>query len=374
MSHRRTFPGVARGVLALTFALAAASCSHRVTDVDSGFTAPEGTFSPDARLIVYPDLPNQLVVYQDHVPPGPDPNDDILFQRDYRRATAGAIHGQLLDHTAADAFQAFRTEDNGGVRQFTDFPAPRMRQWLDTQWELYHFVDPSPAAPARYVARGLVDQVANARSPLSNVGSVDPAPPANINLTAVFWPRTAATHPEGRGKLKVHWDAVQNAARYLLQVYELRGDIRTVDEIILSGVPSPLYDRQTHDLFVGYVPSNVDFMFVGDSTRTDIETLTLRPFGASIQPLVRLTALDATGRMVATTRGDAQTILSIAGDNTYGIFQLNAVVGRDTVQPPVVASMLVRDVPFLGGGVRDVDPNRLPRSYRRLTRSGRTAR
>lgn len=362
MSHRRAIPAALALASLLALTLAAASCSHRVTAVDPGFTAPEGTFSPDARLIVWADAANRLTVYQDNVPPGVDPGDDELFVRDYRRSVPGAIQGIILDHTAAGEFQGFRTEDNGGVRRFTDFSAPRTKQWLETQWEVYHFVDPSPAAPGRYVARGLIDRVANSRSPLSNLGLLGDGSVQSLDLVAVWWPPNAASHPEGRGKLKLHWTTIPEADRYLIQAYQFRGDIGSIDEIILSGAQSPLYDGKSREFFVGITGPNVDFLFVGDSTRTDIETLTLRPVSSAQVVLVRVSALDASGRMIATTPGNISIVPSIAGENTYGLYSLNAVVARDTVTPPVAPSLVARDVPSLGREIRTVDPRNLPRS------------
>jgi hypothetical protein len=371
MSHRRSIPAAFSRTLAslLALSLAVASCSHRVTAVDPGFTTPEGTFSPDARLIVWLDLPNPLAVYQDKVPPGPDAGDVLLFVRDYRRSVPGATHGLILDHTAAGEYQAFRTEDNGGVRRFTDFPAPRTKQWLETQWEAYHFIDPAPAAPGRYVARGLINRVANAQSPLSNLGILGFGSIQPLSLSAVWWPTRAATHPEGRGKLKLHWVTIPQADRYLIQVYQLRGDIRTVDDIILSGVPAPMYDGVSREFFVGYAGPDVDFMFVGDSTRTDIDIVTLKPLSSLQVPLVRVSALDAGGRLIATTPGAIAFLPSIAGENTYGLFSLNSVVALDTVTPSA-PSLVASDIPSLGRGAWTVAPKDLPRSAVSRIRQG----
>ena len=373
MSHRRSIPAAFARALAglLALSLAIASCSHRVTAVDPTFTAPEGTFSPDARLMVWPDLANPLSVYQDKVPLGPDPEDPLLFVRDYRRSVPGAIHGLILDHTAAGQYQAFRSEDNGGVRRFIDFSAPRTKQWLETQWEAYHFVDPTPAPPGRYVARGLIDRVANARSPLSNLGLLGDRSIQPLTLSAVWWPNNAVTYPEDRGKIKLQWSTIPEADRYLIQVYQFRGDIRSIDEIILSGTPSPMYDGQSREFFVGYAGPNVDFMFVGDSTRTDIETVTLRPMSSQQVGLARVSALDTSGRMIATTPGVISLIPSIVGEGTYGLFSLNAVVALDTVTHPVGPSLVARDIPSLGRSVRSVAAKDLPRSAVSGLRPGR---
>ena len=185
------------------------------------------------------------------------------------------------------------------------------------------------------MARGLVEGIANDRSPLSNDGTIEPTLDP-INLSAIwFLPRH---------KLKLKWDTVSGVDRYLIHVYEFRGDVRGVDEIILSGTYSPIYDGASHDLFVGYAPANVDFMFVGDSTRSDIETLTLRPTFYGQEYLVRMTGLDANGNIVARTPGSIVAVSGLDGEGTYGVFSLGSISAIDTVEAPTGAGLQTREL------------------------------
>ena len=96
MLHRSS-PAAVRVLVTLVLALGAASCSKQVTAVDPGYTTPEGTFSPDARLLVWAETPNVLSVYTDINPPGPDPGDVLQAELPYSQWGPGTIHGMIMD-------------------------------------------------------------------------------------------------------------------------------------------------------------------------------------------------------------------------------------------------------------------------------------
>lgn len=356
----------ARALLALTLLAVAASlqgCAPKITKVDASYTMPEGVASPNATLIVWPDLPTTAYVYEDNPPADPDTTADVLLATlSYARQSPGTLHGLIIDQTKADAFQMFRREVGGGIRQFANYTAPRTVQWLGSQFEAYHFVDPSPSGyrPSTYVCRGVVGGVVNASSPLTNVATYFGLPLTNIHVKAVWWKNADATKgpvfkdpPDISGsqidpnrniipKIKVNWDRVPGAARYLLQVYEFRGDLRSNDERVLSGTPAPIYDGQATHAFVGYVPADVNFMFIGDSSRTDITTFAIKPFALGTAYFVRIAALDATGHLIGVSLGDPNPLRAyvngemglargVAGNGTYMIYPLCATTARDTV-------------------------------------------
>jgi hypothetical protein len=128
----------------------------------------------------------------------------------------------------------------------------------------------------------------------------------------------------------------------VIQVYSLRGDVGSVDEQVLTGAPSPLCDGKVSDSFVGFAPGNIDFMFVGDSTRADIKVIRIRPMLAGAALLVRMAALDDQGHMIGLTLGDPNPIAAFEhgdmglvrnalGLGTYMLYPLNATTARDTV-------------------------------------------
>jgi hypothetical protein len=348
----------ARAALALLLLLVVAgldACAPKITKVDASYTMPEGIMTSKASLILWADEPTIAYLYDDTPPADPDSLDVVTAAIPYARASANSIHGMIIDNTQADAFQMFRREAGGGVRQFANYTAPRTAQWLGSQFEAFHFIDPAPSnyTPSTYICRGVVGGVVNRESPLTNLATYFGMPIENINARAFWWNNSdPAKGPVFKSaanavvpKIKLKWDPVPNAARYLIQVYEFRSDLRTTDERILSGVPAPLYDGQATNTFVGYVPGNVNLMFVGDSSRTDVTIFTSRPMATGTALMVRIAALDATGHLIALTLGDPNPQRAFlngemgvqrgyGGNNTYLLFRLSATTARDTTGRP----------------------------------------
>jgi hypothetical protein len=355
---------IAVTLLALVAGLEA--CAPKITKVDADYTMPEGTPSPDATLILWPDQPTTAYIYGDRPPADPDTTADTLITSlVFSRQTPNSLHGMIIDNTQADAFQMFRREPGGGIRQFADYTAQRTAQWLGSQFETYHFVDPNPSGyrPSTYICRGVVEGVVNASSPLTNLATYFGAPITNIHVKAVWWKNTdTAKGPVFKDppnlppsqvdparniipKIKVKWDLVPGAARYLLQVYQFRGDLRSVDERVLSGTPAPIYDGQATNLFIGYVPSGVNYLFVGDSSRTDLTTFAMKPLPEGSALMVRIAAIDATGHLIGLSLGDPNPQRAyingdmglqrgVAGNGTYMIYPLCATTARDTTARP----------------------------------------
>lgn len=343
-------------LLALAAIAALAGCAPKITSVDPSYTMPEGTTSDQSQLIVWADQPTTAYYFTDLPPADPDPGDTPLGAFDVRRYSPGTIHGMIIDGTPADDFQPFRREGSGGVRRFSDIDAQRTRQWLGTHYEVYHFVDPAPSgfAPPTYVARGLIGGIANTASPLTNLSQLASPNLTNLNLTAVWWtnldPIKGPTF--STPKIKLHWDLVPGAVHYLVHVYDFRSDIRSVEERVLSGTPAPFYDGQSTDYFIALTPPNVNFMFVGDSSRTDLRIYASRLMVSKAALMIRVTAFDARGQMIGISAGHADPqqayvpdptvqgnnhgsemgiVRGILGPNTYVLYRLNATTAVDTV-------------------------------------------
>jgi hypothetical protein len=347
-------------VLLLAMVAGLYACAPKITKVDAGFATPEGVVSPNARLIVWADLPTTAYVFGDRPPADPDSvADTLITSLIYERQTPRSLHGMIVDNTDADAFQMFRREPGGGLRQFANYTAARTAQWLGTQFEAYHFVDPAPSEyqPGTYICRGVVGGVVNTRSPLTNVATYVGAPIANIHVAAVWWNNTDPNKgpvfkdppdiPPSQidparniiPKIKLNWDQVPGAARYLLQVYEFRSDLSSIDERVLSGTPAPIYDGQAANVFVGYVPGDVNSMFVGDSSQVDVTAFVGRPMAYGSSLLVRLAALDANNHLIGLSLGDPNPqraflngemglARGVFGLNTYMLFPYCATMVR----------------------------------------------
>ena len=123
-------------------ALAMAGCTKKVTNVDASYTAPEGQYSADARLIVYPDAP--ITVRDLHGPPARRPRTPARMSSPSTEqvyVAPGALHGVILDGTPASGYQVLRRESNGGYAQLKDYVLNPVARFLDSQWELYAFSD-----------------------------------------------------------------------------------------------------------------------------------------------------------------------------------------------------------------------------------------
>ena len=323
-------------VCALAAALLA-SCSPKITAVDSSYSLPEGTPSPNAQLILWNDQPTYGLIYHDNQPADPDATDSLLYVVPVERYPAGTHRGLIIDSTQATRYQIFRRESNGGVRPLFNYALMPTRKWLQSLTEAYSFADPTPAGLSSYIGRGLVSGVANASSPLTNFPTVSTQDLANIDLDA-HWP-VHHDQPPDTLKILVTWTPVPGAARYLLQVYSFRPDLRTLEDAVLSGAPAPIYDGATSDSYVAFVPPNVNQMLVGDSTRTDIDVVQIRPILPGAALFVRMSALDSQGHMIAATLGDPDPlkgythgdyflVRNAAGIGTYLLFPLGATTSR----------------------------------------------
>jgi len=306
---------LALGVLAAAAAMA--GCAKKVTQVDANYTAVEGRTNPDARLVVWPDVANNVILFDDLNPPGPpahrnDPTDDtVLSVTPVFRSGPGTVRAMLLDGTTASGFQLFRKATNGAFEQLSDYVLTAPRKWLESQWELYEQVDRSPTGytPATYVGRGVVAGEANANSPLSNVAQAAGPPSQTLAYTATPLPQDSL--------FTMQWTDIPGAAGYWIHVYQFRSDA-THDEVIASGSPSPVWNGKVRDTFVGYVTAPTIQYKIGDPGAL---VLTQKnPLFGQVY-LVRITAVDASGQLIAYCKGDTGLVQQ---ELTYQKFLLAA--------------------------------------------------
>ncbi len=289
---------VVAGMLLAAAGLAGFGCAKKLTNVDPSYVNPEGQLSPDARLVIFPDLPSILQVYADVPPIGHvlGDGDSVIGVEEMRVSPAGTIHGIIFDGTDADAYQVLRREKGGGYALLRDFVLQPAVKWLDQHWEAYSFDDtrPSSYAPATYQGRGVVQGSVTATSPLTNAGMLGAPAVASIRYTGFVTPVDSL--------FKMAWRTVPGAAGYWLQVYQFRGDLRSVDEKILAGVPAPIALLKTRDIFVGYVTAPDTTYTLGSPVGAQVLTQKTPQFGQEY--LVRVAAVDASGRLMAYTYGD----------------------------------------------------------------------
>ncbi len=331
---------------ALSLAAFGAGCAPKITSVNSSYTMPEGTVSPKSIMMIWPDAPTTAYYYTDLGPTDPDPTDHLDRVETPRRYPPGTIQGMVFDQTNADRFQIFRREANGGVRQFANVTAQRTRQDLISQFDVFHWFDTAPSSysPPTYIGRGLINDVANQSSPLTNPVQLAPRNLFNMNLAAVWWSNTDPTKGPAFPipRIKLHWTPVPGAAFYLLHVYDFRSDIRGLDERILSGTPTPFYDGQATDYLLASVAPTVSLLFVN-----------MGILGVN-KPnvMVRISAIDSQGQLIGISAGHDDPLQAFVGNptapgttygsevgiqrgvdgaGTYVLYRLNATTAVDTV-------------------------------------------
>jgi len=327
----------------MAVALAAAALSGCVkkqpTEVDPDYV-PEGTFSPEARLIVYPDLPTTLLTFFDKNldPLTPNPiGDSLIGTSQVRRGSAGTFHLQLFDGTQAGAFELLRREPGGGYFSVNDYLLPPARKWIDGQRELYVTTDPSPSAytPATYLMRGLVGGEITSESPLTNAAIASGGILEGITYTGVTSPSDSL--------FNIAWAPVTGAAGYWVHVYQFLEANR--DQQVLSGVPAPAYVEKERNFFLGYVPAPNTSYKLG-TTPADVDIYTRRLTLRGQVYFVRIAAVDATGALIAMTPGDFGMI---PGENLeYTLFPLGAkAINVRAASAPQAAlrPAALRDVP-----------------------------
>jgi hypothetical protein len=346
VSQRTARTGVA---LAALIAIAVLSgCSKKITAVDASRTTIEGQPGTQAQLVVYPNLASFVLVFEDFAPSGPGPEDafvDLVWGRD---GEEGTIRGLIADRSAADAFEIFRSESNGGLRSIKDYPVQPATRYFDTSSSLYTFLDDDPArpSPASYQARGLMPGVAaSENSPLTNTATTGDTIVADLPLTVL------APNAFVDSAWTTRWTAVPGAAGYWFQVYQFRSDLRTFEEQFLSTVPAPVYVGKSRDLYLAYLPASVTQYRIGETTG-QIFTRKLTHYGQAY--FMRVSAVDANGRLIAFSYGDAG-LLPV--DNGYLIYPLGAAF----VVPGSIAGAQRRSIPVPPGlplRSLEVDPAR----------------
>lgn len=309
---------VAGVVLAM---LVFAGCAKRNRLVDPGLTMPLGTPSADARMVVWYDDVTDIVHYEDLPPVGPSPADTVIGHELVRLGTPGEVHGMIFDRTAATRYQMLRRESGGGFRVFQDFGLRPTRKWLPKEWEIYRFDDATPSdfSPSTYLGRGRVDDVIADSSPLTNMVELNPTALEDITITI----ESRRTVPVDSTDIVI-WTPVTGAVAYWVHIYEFRAAPTFAK--IQSGLPMPVYDGFSTDDLLLYVTGDTRYT-MGDTTRTDVEILFERPLlpqpdPSYNQPLVRITAVDALGRIIGYSRGSKGE--ARISDTEYGLFQLGA--------------------------------------------------
>lgn len=307
-------------VLALAGVLAA-GCSKKQLTTSPSFTVPEGTFSSELQLITFSDNAGTKIRVTDRgslakVNFAPDSTADTI-QADasghlqitpYRSFPSGTVRGLVLNRTAAEGLEVWRTEANGGARKIFDFALQPTKRYLTSGTDIYEFHDSDPhrSPNATYYVRGLIGGSAGASSPLSNASQPGTGTLVRIGYLAQrFGAASNVTDfHQADSNVVMQWTPVPGADRYLIQIFKYQSRVLSLEERILSGAPAPLLTGVTHDVFLGTVPGNVTEYRLNTPGATVYyqESLRLRQ-----EYYIRITALASNGAMLGTTTGPTIT-------------------------------------------------------------------
>ncbi len=299
--------------LAGSLALALAGCAKKKSVVDPSFTIPEGVFSSELELITYLDQPNSKIRMFDRGSIGkPDlvvVPDTTLFDAidqitPVRANPAGSVRGLVLNRSAAEGVEIFRSEPNGSVRKIFEFALQPSRRWIDRRSEVYEFVDSDPKRPAgaSYYARGLVGGVAGKNSPLSSASRPTLTSLTEIRYAAERWGTAlGGSFTAAESTFYMAWSPVSGAQRYVIHVFEYQPRSFTLSQRILSGAPSPVLTTSARDIFLASLPASAGTAYrLGDPGAT---IYTYRTPRMRTDYYVRISAIDANGQMIGTTTG-----------------------------------------------------------------------
>jgi len=361
---RRSLRSLTASAAALALALAAlttAGCAKKFNVDQLGdllVSEPEGVRGTDENtpsdLVVWPDAPNVIT----HIAVGAT-HSDTTFPAIYRNGP-GTVQGMVLDYVGADGYQLFRSQGmrdsagtavHGGFRRFDDFMLSPYRRWPDRDYyagaggtlalspaQAFAFADPFPATDTLklYVGRAVIAGLSSRHHPITNRGQtttlVDTIP--DLVYTGSVTPSDSL--------IDMSWQPVAGAAGYWVHIHNIfqrrKEAVRSGDDAVMIGLPSPIArggDRvMVRDLFIGYFPAPVTSYKLGNVLPPGSRVLVYRVLPALSSVRVRVSAVDANGRMIATIghSGDRDDFLEADG-SLKRVFTIGAKIvtpGRGT--------------------------------------------
>jgi hypothetical protein len=293
-------------------ALGLTACGEKITTVNPSFTAPEGAASTQSGLAVWREIPNHLYIYRRGNPDASPPIPHVLVDSVTMVTTLpGQLHGVIRDSTTSNSYQVYRREPNNGYRVLYDFNAVPARRWFDRGWEIYHFTDADTAVPTHtYLGRGVIGGGATLASPLTNEASDLVRAVQNITYKGLTGFNIVGDPTPLDSLFTMKWLKVTNAVAYYIHVYQWSFNLIQFEEQIASGMPAPLFIGKSRDILVAYMPApnpspnEVSFtMPPPDGRPAAARILTCRQTRYGQEYLVRISAVDANGQLIAYTYG-----------------------------------------------------------------------
>jgi hypothetical protein len=314
-------------------ALASGGCSEKVTAPNSR-PVPEGQQNGVMLMMGWHE---QESVWFTILDPGTPtvPTDDVLgvVGVDYWADPAG-VRTTTLDLSQSNQLEPFRLGSDGNVNPLFDFLIPATVRFIGSNFDSYDFEDFAPTPDPKYYARGVLNGQVTVASPVSNRAGAFPTSAFNMNFIPA--PKGAP----GDSVLDIQFEDDPGAAYYVVEVSGATGVLGTGDVYSLErrtiGIPSPLLpgSRPIRSFF---------FLMPAGSGLAGIHIR----FSTRAFPLffhIRVTAIDAQGRMVNRVNDYLRTRTTGAGTNTATYEPLGGAVEVldpypdpvDPVDPPDV--------------------------------------
>ncbi len=344
----RSLPPLAATLAAAIATFAGVGCAKKlpVGPVGSHLVA-----YPEGRRDSFERTPSDLVVWSDAALVVTETWSDTTIPRkifSVYRSAPGVMHGVVVDYIQASGYQMFRQEaesvrrvdgsysDSVGYRAFSDFALTASKRWSDRSYyggaagavvlppaQFYTFADPTPAAiPLKgYVGRAVVSGLTGSNYPLTNHGAaLDTIGIASLRyrgLTGLPGNLDSGPAPPD-SLLDLSWDAVPNAAGYWVHIYQRRADIRSSEDAFAIAHPSPIATGRVRDQFIGFFPESTVYRprpsersyKLGSPIPIGSRVLVNRVLVGLQEYLIRVSAVNAAGRMIATTgsTGDLESV------------------------------------------------------------------
>ena len=267
-------------------ALAMAGCSKKITSADPGYTAPEGRTEVSAQQIVYPDLPIDVQLWKIKRANCDECVDTLMSTTPLYTAGPDVIKGMIFDGTASSRYEILRRELNGGYAPLYDYALDPSLRFPQSGWKLFTWQDGRPSGfdPPTYLGRGIVSGVTTVTTPLTNV-AVDHA--ADLQLIFMV---TDSLRSFG-------YTPVTGAVAYVMQVYKQKNGY--ADAAFYNAAPAPLATQDHRDFLVAWLPA-----VNGVVDNSQVKVLMQFSYVPGALYAMRMSALDAQGRLIAYTQGE----------------------------------------------------------------------
>jgi hypothetical protein len=317
MNHRRS-PQLRIVPLAaiILAALALAGCSKKINTVDPSYVSPEGQPEASAQQIAYPELPVTVYYMKRALATCEDCPDTLISTNPVYPTGPGFINGMIFDGTAASRYQILRRESNGGYAPLYDYSVNPSQRFAQSGWKLFTWQDGRPSGfdPPTYLGRGVVSGVVTPTTPLTNTSSGQAVDVQDISLTTDSLVTITLKAP------------VAGAVGYVLQVYAVPNSY--VSAAIHNAAPAPYSTQDHRDYLVQWLPVSEG----GTIDYARVKTLSRIPYIPGAPYRMRMSAVDAQGRLVGFSYGD--TLLADGPDEGYyRKFQAGAFFADAAINP-----------------------------------------